>query len=205
MRKIASMLTVAFVLGAFPATSFAHRDNVGLEIKGKALGRIKERKQEHRHVISGKVTAATATNITVIAKNGTVYTVTVTGDTKIEKAFGVSIPFADIKVNDNVWVKGLVTNNVIAARSIFVTPVNTHPARAKGEVKAVSGNTVTVQTNNHGVVSDVTVKTDANTQVTKADGTLGATADVTVGSKVKVKGLWDEVLNVLNAIKIRIW
>ena len=190
-------------LGLAPVAAFAHGN--GIHVDGNshiaiALGHFRE----HRSTINGSVTASGSSQLTVKAKNGTVYTVAVDASTKLVKPFNVPIVFGDIHVNDNVQVKGVITGTSVAAASIVVTPANTHVAAGKGMVTAVSGNTVTLQTTNHGIVSNVTVKTDANTQVTKSDGSVGATSDVTVGSQIKVKGLWDELLNVLNAIKIKI-
>jgi len=65
-------------------------------------------------------------------------------------------------------------------------------------------NTITIQASQTGVVYPVTINTSANTTVAAHGGTATTTAAITVGSKINVKGLWDELLNVLNAIRIRI-
>ncbi len=85
------------------------------------------------------------------------------------------------------------------------TPANTHPASGRGTVTAVSGNNFTLQLNNHGIISSATVNTNASTTIITKNGTATTTAAITVGSKVKVKGFWDEISNILKAIKVKIF
>jgi hypothetical protein len=169
---------------------------------------LKEVEVEH-HSRTGTVTAVGTNSFTLKANDGIVYTVNTTG-AKLMGPFGTVLAFSDIHVNDKANVRGTVdatTNTIppgvrmITATSVIIIPANTKPARIKGTVTAVSGNTVTVQTKHNDTV---TVNTASNTTVTKADGTAGTTADVTVGTNVKVKGLWNMLLNVLSAIKIKL-
>lgn len=154
------------------------------------------------HAFPGTVTAVAADSFTLSAANGNVYTVN-TANAKISQPFGGVIALSAIKVNDKVVVKGSLNGTTITAKSVLDMPANTHPAATVGKVTAISGSTITLQNTHTGVVSNVTVNTSANTQVTK-DGQPATTADIAVGSTIRVKGLWDETLNVLNAIKISI-
>lgn len=210
MKKIIS-ITSAFVALSLllPATALARggendkKDDRG-SFSSKARGWFNFKK--HRQ-LSGKVATVGSTSFTMTNKDGVVFTVNVNSDTKIKNVIGTdNLTLANIVVNDNVWVSGKKDENssTVQAKNILVTPANTHPAKARGTVTAVAGDTVTLQTNNFGVVSSVTVKTTSDTQVTTADGSVGSTSDVTVGSKVKVRGLWDEIVNVLSAVKIRL-
>jgi hypothetical protein len=158
--------------------------------------------RSERKAFAGTVSAVSATGFTLTDAKGTVYTVTTAGAT-IQKPFSGTLVLADIKANDKVVVKGTLTGTTIAAKSIIDMPANTHPAATRGTVTAVNGNVITVQNTHTGVVSNVTVNADANTQVTK-DGKAATLADATVGTKISVKGLWNETLNILNAIKISI-
>ena len=93
---------------------------------------------------------------------------------------------------------------LINASVVYDLSQNLKPAVAKGTVTATAANTLTVQ-------SDVanstpfTVNVDADTKVVTAAHTEGTLADVTTGSTVKVVGFWDNVLNVFNAIKIKLF
>ncbi len=148
----------------------------------------------------GAVIATSSTGFT-LKEGGTTYTVT-TGSAKLVQLPHTVITLSGIAVNDSVSVTGIVSGSTIDASVVFVTKANIKPAAAKGTVTAVSGNTVTVQTKDNKIV---TVNTDSNTQVVRKDGTAGTVAtDVTTNSKVKLFGLWDSVLHVFNAIKIKI-
>lgn len=149
----------------------------------------------------GAVTAISGTGFTFKAGNNTTYTVT-TSSAKLVQLPHTVIALSGIAVNDTVSVTGTINGANIDSSVVFVTKANVKPAAAKGVVTAVSGNTVTVQTKDN---KTITVNTDSNTQVVKKDGTTGTVAaDVTANSKVKLFGLWDNVLHVFNAIKIKI-
>ncbi len=196
----------AMVLAILPVAASANNDgNKGKSAEHNMNGIMHRILKGSMHKnYSGTVTAVSATNFTITDSKGTVYTVTLAADAKITRPFStVALVLSDIKVTDKVEVKGTLSGSTITAKTVVVTKAGTHKASTVGTVTAVSGNTITVQNTHTGVVSNVTVKTDANTTVDK-DGSPATTADVTVGSKVGVKGLWDETLNVLNAIKISI-
>ena len=192
MRRFTTFAAgAALLMAILPGLASAHGNNAEA--------------REHDRVRSGTVTAVSTSGFTLKARDGTVFTVNVTSDTKLTLVGTGAIKLSDITVNANALVTGKVDGTAITAKVVVVTPANTHPATAKGTVTAVAGTSFSLQTNNHGVISNVTVNTDANTKIQKSSSTSTATmADVTVGAVVKVRGLWDEILNVLNAIKIRI-
>ena len=149
----------------------------------------------------GSVTAVSGSGFTLLTTNNATFTVTTSG-AKIVRLPHTVVALSDIVIGDKVSIMGTVTGSVIDASVVFDLPINKKPAMAKGTVTAVSGGTVTVTTKDNKAV---TVNTDSNTQVVKKDGTAGTVAtDVTVGSKVKVSGLWDTVLHVLGALKIKL-
>jgi len=216
LKKIAAGGALALLV--LPSIALAHdgRDEwgVGASIKEKIRLAIsdsrhdddndEEDENKHKRQVRGMVTAKTASSFNVKTKDGTVFTVLINNDTKIVGPFGMGLTLANINVDDTATVKGVASGSQITASMVIVTPKNTHPAVAKGNVTAVSGNTVTLQSQNRGVVYSVTVNTNASTTVQTAGGAT-TTAAIQVGSKISAKGLWDELLNVLNAIKIRIF
>lgn len=224
MNKItrwgAAMAIVAILL---PVSVSLADDNikakswVGAEFRGllnlshrdRAEVKVSENGEKHRALFkSGSVTAISSNGFTLLAEDGTSYTV----DTSNAKLLRLSadgkamVALTDLKITDKVVVRGeRADDGTLNARMVYAIPANTHPASGRGTVTAVSGNNFTLQLNNHGIISNVTVDTSANT-VIKQDGKASASmADIQVGSKVKVRGLWDEVLNVLNAIRIKIF
>ena len=195
---------------AFPGLTWAHEGGLGLKslLKWENGNEVSlEKRLERAHLLGGTVTAVGDNTLTVKGENNIIYTVDVE-DAKLFRisADGNSTVLADIKVGDRVMIKGdLESNNTIEAKSVHAMPANTHPAQARGTVTAVNDDQFTLQLNHHGVISNVTVDTNSNTVVKKANGETGTTADVEVGSKVKVGGLWDELLNVLAAIRIKLF
>ena len=206
----------AIMLGILPFAASAHGKDNNKGDSGRHLGIMKimenfgkdfGKKVEaiKAHAFSGSVTAVGTNSLTVTGSDSKVYTVNTT-DAKIYHAFNKTpIALNDVKVGDKVTVFGSVdaAGTTVTAKWVLVVPANTHPAMTTGKVTAATGNTVTVQNTHTGVVNNVVISTDANTTVTK-DGQPATTADVAVGSNVKVQGLWNETLNVLNAIKINI-
>lgn len=208
-------ITKYIVLGAvlamlLPTVTFAHGDDhEGDDRRGddRVFNLSINHDQDHLdRARIGTVTAVGSNSFTLKANDGKVYTVSTT-NAQITGPFNNTVAFSTIKVNDKARVKGMVDATttpgslLIAATRVVITPANTHPAKVKGTVTAVNGSTITLQTKHD---QTITVNTDSSTTVTKADGTTGTSSDVTVGSSVKVKGLWNMVLNVFNAIKIRL-
>lgn len=148
----------------------------------------------------GTVTAESANGFTIQTRDNTTFTV-IASSAKIITIPRTEIPLADISVGDKVYITGTKTGSTITASVVYDMPVNVKPGKAKGTVTAVNGNTITVQTKDN---KTVTVNMDQDTKITTASNQPGTTADVQVGSKVKAFGLWNSILNVFNAIRIRI-
>ncbi|MFA5954086.1 MAG: DUF5666 domain-containing protein [Patescibacteria group bacterium] len=161
--------------------------------------------QKRMAVVTGTITAVSSTGFSMKTKDGETMTV-LTTNAELRRAFGSVIVLADLAVNDNVWVKGAQSASTITAKVVYDLPANTHPAIARGTVTAISGNTLTVAMEHLGIPTKVTVTTDAGTSFyeNKDKQASGSFADITVGAKVAVKGLWDEVRNLLEAIQVRI-
>ncbi len=152
----------------------------------------------------GTVTAVSSNSFSFKTEDGKVFTVGTT-NAKITSQFKGIIALADVHVNDKVGVSEITAGSQITAKTVVVTPANTHPASGRGVVSAVTGSGFTLKTNNQGIVSFVIVNTQSTRAVIKQqNGAITTSASILVGSKVMVKGLWDEVLNIFNAIKINI-
>lgn len=161
------------------------------------VDRILDSERESRR---GEVTAVASGSFTLSARDGKIYTVT-TANASFALPFNGTFAAADLKVGDAVKVKGTISGSTITAAEIIVVPANTVKAKAKGTVSAVNGSTLTVNTKGGNTI---TVNTSSDTEVTKADGSTGAMADVTVGSRVSIKGLWNTLMNSLTALAIKL-
>lgn len=153
-----------------------------------------------RGIVKGAIITKTANGFTVKGRKDVVYTVDTTSATII-KIPNTTIALADLMVGDFVSVLGTKTDTNISAVRVFLIPENLRKAEAKGTVTAVSGNDVTIQTKKG---KTVTVKVDSSTQILGDHHEPATLSDIIVGSKLKVKGTWDSILNILNAVRIKI-
>ncbi|GEM_PF-3005182 len=223
MNKIIKIAASLALLAVLPVAALAHEEShVGVKADVKAevksnnglhLGWLKDhngdgdgehadRKLEFKRGVVTSVSVS-GNSFVMTAENGGSFAVNV-ANAKITTAFKGNIQLADIKVNDKVSVVGEINGSQITAKFVVVTPANTHPARGSGTVTALSGSSFTLKTEHEGIVSFVTVNTNSNTTVLTKDHATTTLASVQVGSKVNVRGLWDEILNVLNAIVVKI-
>ncbi len=211
MKKLTKIAAAFAVVLLLPTMALAHNNGEdknngnGINIKNLFHQDNKD-KTEFRindKFKSGTVTAISSTGFNFTTSEGVSFSVNTEG-AKITRAFDGKIELSGIHVNDKVRVVGSLDGSNITAKVVVVTPANTHVAKGGGKVTAVNGNVVTVQTNNHGIPSTFTVTTDSST-VIKQNGSTTTLASVQVGSKISVKGLWDELVNTLKAIKIKIW
>lgn len=148
---------------------------------------------------NGTITAVSDTGFTVDTAGKGSLTVN-TGSAQLFRMPKEEIALVDLAVGDRVFITGTKDGSTVAASAVYAKPAHIDPAVAKGKVTASTENTLTVQTKNG---SEVTVNTDADTQVWE-DGEVVSLEDVTVGSKVKIFGLWDSIVNVFTALKIAI-
>ncbi len=149
---------------------------------------------------SGTVTAVSGSTITIQTKDNKTLTVQA-ATAKIIRIPRTEISVSNIAVGDMVHVTGTKSNSTINASVVYDLSSNLKPAKAKGTVTSIDGNTMTVQTKDN---KTATVNVTADTQVVTSNNQTGTTADVQVGSKVKLFGLWDNILNVFNALKIKV-
>ena len=217
----------AFIMAAFmaitiatPAMAFARRggDDNGSDDHGRMEDHFSDdrsygldfSKRHHegesddslapRGIVKGAILTKTATGFTVKGRRDVVYTVD-TSTAAIIKIPNTTITLADLAVGDYVSVLGTKTDTNISATRVFVIPENFRKAEAKGTVTAVSGNDITMTTKKG---KTVTVKVDGSTQILKEHHQSALLSDIIVGSKLKVHGTWDSILNILNAVRIKI-
>lgn len=213
IRRTISALAIAFML--IPGAALANNDNKSDKDDGSAkirsesnhkaspfrtvnLDRLLDDKANIK-TKTGTIATLGTNSFTMLGSDGVTYTVNTSGAT-FNLPFKGTLTFSQIRVNDSAKVKGTLVGTTITAKSLVIVPANSQAAKASGTITAVSGNTVTLQTKGNNIV---TVNTSGST-VTKADGTVGATTDVQVGTMVKVKGLWNSLTTTFNAIKIGI-
>lgn len=149
---------------------------------------------------NGEVTAVSGNGFTIKTNSD----VTLTVDTTSAKIIRIPrsvIANSDIAVGDTVHITGTKVDGVVTASVVYDMSQNLKPAIAKGTVTAVTDNSITVQTKDD---KTVTVNTDGDTKVVDQNGNPATVADIDTGENVKLFGLWDTVLHVFNALKIRL-
>lgn len=112
---------------------------------------------------------------------------------------------SDIAVGNRISITGTITDNSGSDRTIDATGIvrwNPDNAIAKGTVTSIDADagTYVLDTKHQG---DVTVAIDADAQVNDRNND-GALADIAVGTKLFVKGMWDSALEAIVAAKVRI-
>jgi len=159
--------------------------------------------------IVGGVASISGSIITINSKNGSSYLID-TANTKIMKA-GKIINLADVQVGDNLFVRGAVSGNSVAATSIVdgLRPVNSYKNvlpkgnTAFGTVSAINGAGFSLQVKNKKAAKTLTVNTDGNT-IIKKDGQTAGLVDLAVGQHVMVSGAKDNATNTIAATGVNI-
>lgn len=154
----------------------------------------------------GTVTAVDGDVITATSKKDVDVTWTIDTDSDTKFAFRGD---DDLDVGDRIAVAGTVTDNEGDERSIdasYVLVVDADIAAKtalKGTITAVDedNDTVTVSTRHKG---DVEVAINSSTTIADEDGDAGIFADLVVGAKVKVKGVWNSLRDLVTATKVKI-
>jgi hypothetical protein len=141
----------------------------------------------------------------------TTWTITTNADTKFfirgHHDKNVTKSINDIIVGDRIGAAGTVTDNDGTERAITAAYlVQWNPSdkvRAAGTVLSVdsTNGTFVLDTQHKG---QVTIQTDSSTTIKNGTST-GAFANITVGAKVAVKGMWNSLKSAINAVKIRIF
>jgi hypothetical protein len=148
---------------------------------------------------AGTVARVEPSNFGLQTTDGTELTVDV-GGAKLIRLPNTSISISDIAIGDRVWVQGARSEDKIAASIVYDIAANVKPSLHNGEVTAIEGDKITIETEQLGKVS---ITTNDNTEVKQAGENVSA-KNIQVGSKIKVFGLWDKINDFFSAIRIKL-
>lgn len=150
---------------------------------------------------TGKLTAKTDTILTV-EKDGKSFTVNIDSKTQFRRRFWGKATLAEMSVGDTINVIGLWADD--AHTTINATLVRDISIQKRfgvffGEVKSLltSG---WVMTTVSGKRADQTVTVSSSTKFTNRKGETITQADVKVGQKVRVRGLWNSNDNTVTEV-----
>jgi hypothetical protein len=214
MRLFTKLGVVAAITAMLiPAITYAHfgSDNTNAATRVSAEADVKtelhhngDHRGMHRGLFGkmfarGTVTSVGSSSFVIQTKSDTSVTVDAS-EAKLIRIPNTPITLSDIKAGDRVWVHGVRSDDTIEATTVYDISADVKPAVAKGEVTAIDGDNITIETKHQG---EITVTADNNT-VVKQDGEVTASGDIEVGSNVKVFGLWNKITDFFSAVLIKL-
>lgn len=152
---------------------------------------------------SGKVTAKDGTSIT-IEKNGKSYMILTDDKTQFLRLYWGKSSYNEIQIGDNVNVFGNwtdATKTTILARSIRDVSIQKRFGVFFGVVQSLTSNGW-VMTTITGARDNQTVTISLSTKLTNRKGDSITQAEVLVGHRVRVKGMWDRANNTVTEVTV---
>lgn len=210
---IAALSVVQISLAQFPTRAIPRELKKEMVQENKEVVKEKTRnileqakdviREKIKKQIKGKLTVIVG-NILTIQNNQTTFTVTTTDKTELKRRFGAASALSEFKPNDQLLVignrkrntDGTLSSTDIEASYIRNMSIQRRFAVFNGEVKSITGNTITLQTKSRGLqtvnVSSATQYMEKNVSITLSN--------LAVGDNLIVKGeLWDRVNDIIDA------
>jgi hypothetical protein len=151
----------------------------------------------------GIVTAKDGTALT-IGKDGKSYTITTDDKTQFRRLFWGKSSLDEIQVGDSISVFGKWTDEAktaILARSIRDISIQKRFGVFFGVVQSLTSNGW-VMTAIGGKRDNQTVTISSSTELTNRKGETISQADIVVGHRIRVKGLWDKKNNTVTDVTV---
>ena len=139
---------------------------------------------------SGRLEAKDGTTLTV-SKEGVNYTVLTNDKTKLFRRFGGKSTLDEMQIGDTLNVAGKWSDrsaNTIQARTIRDVSIQKRFGTFLGTVQSLTADGWVMTSIERG---DQTVTVSADTKIVNRRGETISQADVQVGHRVRVKGMWD--------------
>ncbi len=210
MKLKINALLVAILIGAvfsvtppvFAAPTRPTVQGLGKEVRegiSSAPGAIKAFIRGRAAVGTGSVTAINGTTIT-ITKDSKTYTVLTDTNTQFRRRFWGKSSLAEISVGDTVNVIGQWTDEgqtTIQARLVRDISIQLFNGVFFGTVQSLTSNGWVMATVARG---DQTVTVSSGTKFTDRKGGTLTQSGITVGHKVRVRGLWDRKAGTISEV-----
>lgn len=194
---LASLVLTAILI---PSLTFAKNETKPKTLlKAHVNAELIKRKVDVQVSLVGKVTAINATTLTLLASNGSSYTVDVSQARFVRRFNGV-MQLAEIQLNDQLYVQGSLLGSTIRAKLVQDLSLQTRNGTFNGTVVSLSGNSFVLQSQNRG---QQTVSVSNSTKILKGNNPA-TMADIVAGASVRVDGIWNSTNNNVNATKIQI-
>lgn len=206
--KIAGMMCMLGVLGVSPAFAVGPRVMMR-EVREEVRENMASRPGFMNKVLSMKGRAAvgqatlstkSGTTLTVTTKDGKTYTVNTDTSTQFRRRFWGKSSLDEMTVGDTLDIIGQWTDDAhtsILAKLVRDTSIQKRFGVFFGTVTSVSSTGWVVQTINRG---SQTVTVTGSTKFINRKGSAITQADIVVGHKVRVRGLWDNKSNTITGV-----
>ncbi len=203
------VLTLILGLGS-PTNVFANNNDERREnILDKAKNRINATVEVGKRAFTGlgvqlgnaKITAKSDTTLTV-EKDGTSYTVNLDSKTQFRRRFWGKGDLSEFQVGDTVNVIGRWTDDTkVAINAVLIRDLSIQKRFGVffGDVKSLVTNGWVMSTKSDKR-ADQTVTVSTSTKFVNGKNEAMTQADVKVGDRVRVKGLWDRALNTVTEV-----
>lgn len=169
------------------------------EEKKEALSNLKNKVQTMGRIVNGTVTATTGSTLTV-KNNDKVFTVTTDANTKCVRHYYGTCKLSEIAVNDKVNVWGAFTDNTkttLLAKEIRDASIMKVHGTFLGNVISRTDASFVIQSKERG---NQTIMVSPTTKFIQRNEQPSTYADITVGQRVRVKGVWDKVNSTVSEV-----
>lgn len=150
-------------------------------------------------IVSGQVSAINGTTLT-ITKDGKTYTIITDGNTIFRRHFWGKSSLEEISIGDKVTIFGKFTDDsesTILAKLVRDISIQKRFGAFFGDVISKSSDSFVMKSINRG---DQTVMTNSSTKFVSRNEKALTFADIQVGHRVRVKGVWDRALNKITEV-----
>ena len=177
------------------------------EIRQELVGQIKEKLQWLLPFGFNQVgLKAISGNDLTVSKDDKTYTVKVTEKTNLLRKFGGKSSLAEFSVGDILSVRGKWTDEtktILEARVIRNLSVQKRKGTFLGTIKSKGDNSFILAAANRG---DQAVHLSGDTKIVNRMNVTVIFADLKLGDRVRVSGLWDNKLNTITEVsRIKDW
>ena len=156
-------------------------------------------KSQVAKIIGGEITSISGTSLN-IGKDGKTYTVNTDSNTHFQRHYWGKSSLAEFSVGNKVNVQGKFTDDAkttILARLIRNLSIMKRHGVFLGDVTVKNSNNFVIKSKERG---DQTVYFTGTTKFVKRNEEVMTYADLQVGHRVRVKGLWDKSLNKITEV-----
>lgn len=193
-------------LGGLRPSIRAERKELRSELKDKMQGlkdqfkqKIEGLKSQIAKIIEGEITAISGTALSV-SKEGKTYTVNTDSNTHLQKHYWGKSSLAEFSIGNKVNVHGRFTDDAkttILARMIRNLSIMKRHGVFFGDITIKNSDNFIINSKQRG---NQTVYFDGSTKFVMRNEDPMVYADLQVGHRVRIKGLWDKSINKISEV-----